>query len=79
MKVLILQPTIIGGVDYQPTPHAQTVPDHIGQHLVEIGNATHFETKVVEVTEKKTSSASQAAPASRKKTATKRKARKPKS
>lgn len=79
MKVIILQPTIMGGTDFQPAPHAQEVSDTVGNHLIEIGSARLFETKVAEVTEKKTSSSSQAAPASRKRTATKRKPRKPKS
>lgn len=79
MKMIILRPTITGGIDFQPKPFAQEVPDKLAEHMIEIGNARKFETKVVKVTEKKTSSSSQAAPASTAKTVKKRKPRKPKS
>lgn len=57
MKVIVLQPTIIGGVDYQPSMNGQysNVPDSIGEHMINIGNAKAYETKVVEVAEKKPS------------------------
>lgn len=54
MKVMITTPTIIGGIFYDPAPYPQNVPDAVGQHLCEIGNATPYETKVVEPVEKKT-------------------------
>ena len=77
MNIIVLQPTIIGGVDYQPSHLPINVPDAIGQHMIEIGNATAYRTKVVEVTEKKSvpSSASQPAPVSQEKTAPKRRCR----
>ena len=80
MNIIVLQPTIIGGVDYQPSHLPINVPDPIGQHMIDIGNATAYQTKVVEVTEKKSvpSSASQPAPALPEKTAPKRRGRKPK-
>lgn len=53
MLIIVTAPTIAGGVDYQPDHRPQRVPDNIGRHLVEIGNATPFETKVVQATEKK--------------------------
>lgn len=57
MKIVVLQPTIIGGVDYQPSSNGQfsNVPDSIGQHMINIGNAKAYETKVLEVAEKKPS------------------------
>ena len=83
MKIIVLQPTIIGGVDYQPSFAGQyiNVPDAIGQHMIDIGNAKAYETKVVEVAEKKSvpSSASQPGPVSQPTTAPKRRGRKPKS
>ena len=51
MKIIILAPTIIGGVDYQPSHIPKDVPDHIWQHLLDIGNAQTYEAKVVEVVE----------------------------
>lgn len=75
MKILVLAPTIIGGIDYQPSPTPQDAPEHIARHLVEIGNATPYEAKVVEVTEKKSLSASQPAPVLPEKTAPKRRGR----
>ena len=80
MKILVNAPTIVGGVCYDPSHLPQDAPDAIGQHLIEIGNATAFETKVVKpaVTKVKKSSAPPLAQASTKKTATTRK-RKPKS
>jgi len=75
MLVLIDQTTIIGGVVYEPSHSPQSVNDAAGEHLIAIGNARRFETKVVAPTEKKSqepSSASQPAPASRKRTATRR-------
>lgn len=59
MMVLVSAPTILGGVFYEAGPVPQSVPDNIGEHLIQIGNATKYETKVVEPTVKKTSSASQ--------------------
>ena len=79
MKILVSVPTIIGGVDYQPSHIPQDAPDNVAQHMIDIGNATAYQTKVMEVVEKKTLSASQQAPVLPKKTAPKRKARKPKS
>ena len=86
MNIIVLQPTIIGGIDYQPSANGQysNVPDHIGRHMIQIGNATAYETKEVEVTEKKsvpaaTSSASQPDPVSLEQTAKPRRGRKPKS
>lgn len=83
MKIIILAPTIIGGVDYQPSHIPKDVPDHIGQHLLDIGNAQTYEAKVVEVVEKKsakkTSSAAPQAPASQEPTPKKRRGRPPKS
>ena len=57
MKIIVLQPTIIGGVDYQPSMNGQfsNVPDHIAEHMISIGNAKAYETKVLEVAEKKPS------------------------
>lgn len=78
MLVIILRPTIAGGIDYTPAPHAQEVPDHVAEHLIEIGNARRFETKVEEPAVKKTSSVSQPAPASRDTTAKKSPRRKAK-
>lgn len=81
MKVIITAPTIMGGVSYEPDHRPQEVPDAIGAHLIEIGNAHALVQKIdpPKVTkEKKSLSASQAAPASPKKIATKRKV-KPKS
>ena len=85
MKILVSVPTIIGGVDYQPSHIPKDVPDNIGQHMIEIGNATKYETKIIEKMETKAvkkpepSSASQPAPVSQEKTAPKRRGRKPKS
>ena len=84
MNIIVIQPTIIGGVDYQPSHLPVNVPDSVGQHMIEIGNATAYQTKVVEVTEtkvaeKKSLSASQPAPVSQPTTAPKRRGRKPKS
>lgn len=81
MKVIITAPTIMGGVSYDPDHRPQEVPDGIAAHLIEIGNAHAYVQKVAppEVTKAKKnpgqSSASQAAPASRKRTATKPKAK----
>lgn len=83
MKVIVINPTIIGGVDYQPTVGGEytNIPDQLAQHMIDIGNAIAYETKVVEVVEKKsvpeTISVSQPAPALPKKTRKPRKARKP--
>lgn len=75
MKVVINAPTIIGGVFYDPAPVPQNVPEAVGLHLCEIGNATPYETKIVEPVEKKTlktSSVSQPDPALSKPTPKKR-------
>jgi hypothetical protein len=64
MNIIVLQPTIIGGVDYQPGILPINVPDNVGKHMIEIGNAKAYETKVVEVAEKKSFSVSQPAPVS---------------
>ena len=58
MRIVVLQPTIVGGIDLQPSSNGQfsNVPDHIGLHLIDIGNArAYVETKVLEVAEKKPS------------------------
>lgn len=80
-KVIIKEPTIIGGVFYEPSGIAQSAPDDVADHLCAIGNATMFESKVVEPTEKKSEplSASQPAPVSPKRTARGRKPAKQKS
>jgi len=84
MKILVSAPTIIGGVDYQPSHIPKDVPDNIGQHMIEIGNATKYETKIIEKMETKAvkkpepSSASQPAPVSQDQTAKPRRGRKPK-
>lgn len=44
---------MIGGVWYDPNHVPQFVPDNIADYLVSIGNARHFETKVVEAIETK--------------------------
>jgi hypothetical protein len=79
MKVIINYNTSVGGIWYEPQPFAQNVPDSVAAHLIEIGSAVPFETKVVEVTEKKTSSASPADPASPPPMQPTRRGRKPKS
>tara|TARA_R110000772_G_scaffold64538_2_gene144336 strand:+ start:889 stop:1131 length:243 start_codon:yes stop_codon:yes gene_type:complete len=73
MQIRVLGPTLVGGVwhdagvgNYEP---------ELAKHLIEIGVAEPYETKVAAPTEfkavdaKKSTSASQVAPASRKKTA----------
>jgi hypothetical protein len=89
MKVIVLQPTIIGGVDYQPTLGGEfsNIPDPIAQHMIAIGNAQPYEAKVLEVVEKKavkksakkTSSVSQPDPVSQEPPPKKRRGRPPKS
>jgi hypothetical protein len=79
MKIIVLQPTIIGGIDYQPSHVPQYAPDNIGRHLIDIGNAKAYETKVVEVAEKKSFSASPPAPVLQEQTVKPRRGRKPKS
>ena len=81
MKVIITAPTIIGGASYDPSNTPQVVPDNIGEHLVEIGNATPYEMKVTKPSETKKkalTSASLAVPVSEKKTARRRGKAKPK-
>jgi hypothetical protein len=56
MRIVVLQPTIVGGMDLQPSINGQfsNVPDQIGLHLIDIGNArAYVETKVLQVAEKK--------------------------
>ena len=83
MNIIVLQPTIIGGVDYQPSHLPINVPDGIGKHMIDIGNAKSYETKIIDVVEtkavKKSSSASQPVPVSQEQTAKPRRGRKPKS
>ena len=58
MRIVVLQPTIVGGMDLQPSINGQfsNVPDQIGLHLIDIGNArAYVETKVLQVAEKKPS------------------------
>lgn len=81
MKVIITAPTIIGGASYDPKNTPQNVPDNVGLHLIEIGNATPYEMKVTKPSETKKkaiTSASQAAPVSEKKTVRRRGKAKPK-
>jgi len=84
MRVIVLQPTIIGGQVFEPKPTAQDIPDDLAENMIRIGNARPYETKIVEpVTEKKQSGAasggaSAAAQVSQAKTAKKsRKSEKP--
>jgi len=79
MKVIINYSTSVGGVWYEPQVFAQEVADTIAAHLIEIGSAVPFETKVVEVTEKKISSALPADPVSPPPMQPARRGRKPKS
>lgn len=85
MNIIVLQPTIIGGVDYQPSHLPQNAPDNVGQHMVDIGNAIKYEAKIIEKMETKAvkkpepSSASQPVPVSQEQTAKPRRGRPPKS
>jgi len=83
VKIIVSAPTIIGGICYEPSHVPQDAPDNVAQHMIDIGNARKFETKILEVEEtkavKKSSSASQPAPVSQKKTAKPRRKRKPQS
>jgi hypothetical protein len=83
MKILVTAPTIIGGVDYQPSHVPQNAPDHVAEHMLEIGNATKYETKILDVVEtkapKKSLSASQPDQDSPPPTVKKRRGRPPKS
>jgi hypothetical protein len=54
-RIYVDAPTLIGGVWYDPNHVPQFVQDNVADYLVSIGNARHFETKVVEVTETKKS------------------------
>jgi hypothetical protein len=56
-RIYIDAPTLLGGVWYEPSHLPQFAPDSVADYLVEIGNARHFETKIVEVTEKKSGAA----------------------
>ena len=74
MKQLIIQrPTLCNGTWYYPAPKAQEVGNEDAATLIGSGNAKEFCTKAVDKTEKKSVSASGAAPASDKKTPRKRK------
>jgi len=79
MKIIVSAPTIIGGVDYQPSHLPQNVPDNVGQHMVDIGNAIKYEAKILAVEEtkavKKSLSASPPAPVLPEKTAKPRRGR----
>ena len=55
--------TLIGGVWYDPSHVPQFVLDPVADYLVSIGNARHFETKVVEVMETKGKKPSSSLPA----------------
>lgn len=86
MKIIVSAPTIIGGADYQPAVYPQEVPDALARHMIEIGNATAYETKIVErmevKSEKKPIEPSFASPpdqASQEPTVRPRRGRKPKS
>lgn len=81
MQVIVTATTMIGGHVYTSMARPQSVPDNYAQHMIDIGNAVEFVTKVVEpeVTKKKSLSASQPAPVSQEKTAKPRRTRKPKS
>lgn len=52
-RIYVDAPTLIAGVWYDPNHVPQFVPDNVADYLVSIGNARHFETKVVEVIETK--------------------------
>lgn len=70
----------MGGACYEVSHLPQSVPDGVAEHLIEIGNAYPYETKVVEVVEKKQQplSVSPAAQASPDAIATRPRGRKPK-
>lgn len=73
MEVIVHADTLVEGHGWTGTGRC-VLPDHIARHLIGIGNAEAYNTKVETVAEKKTdrgSSASQADRASRKKTAKK--------
>lgn len=54
MKVIILENVLCGGLWYEPRgTQAQDVPDPVGAHLVSIGVAREFETKIIEIVEVK--------------------------
>jgi len=78
-RIYVDAPTIVGGNYYDSSPVPQFAPDAIADYLVSIGNARYFETKVVEVMEKKTLSASPAGQASPPTMQPTRRGRKPKS
>lgn len=62
-KVIVNAPTIIGGVFYEPSGIAQSAPDNVAEHLCAIGNASMFESKVVEPVEKKSAPSTASQPA----------------
>lgn len=64
MRVIILNPTLMGGVWYHPKPTPQTVSDDVGRHLIQIGVAREYETKEQAPQEKKALSVSPAGQAS---------------
>lgn len=73
MKIIVKNPTLRGGIWYNPSATPQTVPDDVGIDLIRNHAAVEYHTKVNEPTEKKPLSVSPAGPASQKKTAKPRK------
>ena len=55
MRVILLQNAMVNGIWYGPEPYAQELPDRIAQHLINIGCAEAYESKIMEVAEKKPS------------------------
>jgi len=70
MQIRVISSVLLGGIWHEPG--IGNYEPGLAQHLINIGAAEKYETKVTPVTEKKTQSfASQPAPVSQKKTAKK--------
>ena len=80
MKVIVNQRVYVAGEWYDPGPRPQDIArDDVAEHLILIGAADRYETKIVEPTEKKSLSSSPVGQASPPPTAPRPRGRPPKS